>query len=81
MDAQVIHWLGFHILVLFLLLLDLGVFHRHHRVIELKKAAGWSFFGSLSLCFLTSISMLNWDVSQRLSLEQYLYFLDEFFLF
>ncbi len=37
-------YLGFIFLVLLLLALDLGVFHRHAHVISIKEALGWSVF-------------------------------------
>jgi tellurite resistance protein TerC len=36
------HWLGFVLLVLFMLALDLGVFHRRPRAVNVKQALGWS---------------------------------------
>lgn len=44
MSAEVIRWVGFHILIVFLLMLDLGVFHKRHHIIKLKEAIGWSLF-------------------------------------
>ena len=45
-------WVGFNILVLALLSLDLFVFHREAHEVSLKEAAGWSaFWVSLSLLF------------------------------
>jgi tellurite resistance protein TerC len=35
-------WTGFISLILFLLALDLGVFHRHSHVVRTKEALGWS---------------------------------------
>lgn len=52
MSTEVIRWIGFHILVVFLLVLDLGVFHRRHHVIKLKEALWWTLFWiSISLLF------------------------------
>jgi tellurite resistance protein TerC len=43
---------GFIALVLFLLALDLGVFHRTAHVVSVKEALGWSaFWIALGLCF------------------------------
>ena len=36
------HWAGFIICVLIFLALDLGLFHRHARVVKFKEAAAWS---------------------------------------
>jgi len=38
------HWVGFGILLLVLLALDLLVFHRHDRVPSLRESAGWTVF-------------------------------------
>ena len=35
-------WSGFIFLILFLLVLDLGVFHRKSHVVSIKEALGWS---------------------------------------
>jgi tellurite resistance protein TerC len=45
-------WLGFLTLVLVLLALDLGVFHRHAHVVSVREALGWSaVWISLALAF------------------------------
>lgn len=45
-------WIGFNVLVLALLALDLGVFHRKAHEVTFKEAAGWSvFWVALSLLF------------------------------
>lgn len=45
-------WVGFNVLVLALLALDLGVLHRKAHVIGTREAAGWSVFWiALSLIF------------------------------
>ena len=36
------HWAGFLLCVLIFLALDLGLFHRHARVVKFKEAAAWS---------------------------------------
>src|SRR5207237_10858215 len=36
------HWAGFIIIVLLFLSLDLGVFHRHAHVVQLREALIWS---------------------------------------
>jgi len=36
------HWVGFILCVLIFLALDLGLFHRHARVVKFKEAAAWS---------------------------------------
>jgi tellurite resistance protein TerC len=46
------HWVGFGVLVVVLLALDLLVFHRHDHVPSLRESAGWSVFWiSLGLAF------------------------------
>jgi len=36
------HWAGFILCVVFFLALDLGLFHRHARVVKFREAAAWS---------------------------------------
>ena len=36
------HWVGFILCVLIFLALDLGLFHRHARIVKFKEAAAWS---------------------------------------
>ncbi|MCX5902141.1 MAG: TerC family protein [Proteobacteria bacterium] len=42
MSHQILLWVGFNILVLILLAVDLGVFHRGARTIKIKEALCWS---------------------------------------
>jgi tellurite resistance protein TerC len=45
-------WIGFNVFVLFLLALDLGVFHRHAHAVSMKEAGIWSVVWiSLALVF------------------------------
>jgi tellurite resistance protein TerC len=45
-------WMGFTLFVLFLLALDLGVFHRKAHAVGLREALGWSaFWIALALAF------------------------------
>ena len=47
------HWAGFIVIVLLLLSLDLGVFHRHAHVVKFKEALSWTtiwFVLSLVFC-------------------------------
>jgi tellurite resistance protein TerC len=45
-------YLGFVLFVLFMLALDLGVFHKHEHVVGFKEALGWSvFWMSLGVAF------------------------------
>lgn len=39
-----LYWVGFALLITFLLFLDLGVFHRKAHAMSFKEAAGWSVF-------------------------------------
>ncbi|MBS0615521.1 MAG: TerC family protein [Verrucomicrobia bacterium] len=52
MAYEVWRWVGFHILIGILLLLDFGVFHRKSRAVSRREAALWSVFWiGLSLLF------------------------------
>jgi len=42
MSHQMLLWGGFGTFVLIMLALDLGVFHRHARVVDVKEALRWS---------------------------------------
>src|SRR5512133_3255181 len=49
-------YLGFICLILLLLALDLGVFHRKAHVVSIKESLGWSVFWiSLGLAFSTFV--------------------------
>ena len=51
-DTIAWHWIGFGVLVVVLLALDLFVFHRNDRVPKLRESAGWTIFWcSLALAF------------------------------
>jgi tellurite resistance protein TerC len=51
-EITTIHWVGFIVGVLFLLAMDLGVFHRKAREVSFKEAVGWTvLWVSLSLLF------------------------------
>jgi tellurite resistance protein TerC len=52
-------WIVFNLFVLLMLALDLGVFHRHARVIALKEAAWWSFVWVLA-ALVFNACMLLW---------------------
>jgi len=46
------HWVGFILVVLIFLALDLGVFHHRARVVQFKEAAAWSaFWFALAMAF------------------------------
>ena len=49
-------WIGFNVVVLAILALDLGVLHRRSEKVSLKEAATWSaVWVALSLCFAFAI--------------------------
>jgi tellurite resistance protein TerC len=49
-------WVGFNVVVLAILALDLGIFHRKSEKVSLKEAAVWSaVWVALSLCFAFAI--------------------------
>jgi len=50
MSHQMLLWGGFGTFVLIMLALDLGVFHRHARVVDVKEALRWSAMWMLSPC-------------------------------
>ena len=43
-EVAALHWVGFGVLVVVLLALDLLVFHRHDHAPSLRESAGWSVF-------------------------------------
>lgn len=52
MESQVSWWIGFHIFVLAMLALDLGVFHKKHHAITIKESLLWTgIWISLALIF------------------------------
>ena len=54
------HWAGFILVVLILLSLDLGVFHRHAHVVTFKEALCWTLIWfALSLGFCASLIRLR----------------------
>lgn len=59
-DIAAVHWVGFVSVVLFLLALDLGVFHRKAHVISFREALGWtSFWFCLSMLFSAGLVRLR----------------------
>ncbi len=59
-DASIWVWVGFNLVVLALLALDLGVFHRDAHAVTVKEAAGWSIvWVVLSLAFAAGIFVLE----------------------
>lgn len=56
MEVNIWFWIGFNVFVLALLLLDLGVFHRHDHAISVKEASIWTVIWiSLALIFNAAI--------------------------
>ena len=60
-------WIGFTLLVLALLALDLGVFHRKTHVVSVREALGWSVFW-IALALLFNLGVYYWFGS-RVALE------------
>lgn len=42
MTSSVLVWIGFNIFVIFMLMLDLGIFHKGNRTISIKESLTWS---------------------------------------
>ncbi|MBC7428239.1 MAG: TerC family protein [Bacteriovorax sp.] len=42
MDSQISWWIGFHVFVLVMLALDLGVFHKNNHVVSVKESLMWT---------------------------------------
>lgn len=62
MEGTIWLWTGFNVFVLFMLALDLGVFHRHSHVVSTKEAAVWSVVWiGLAMLFNAGI-YFYWDV-------------------
>lgn len=62
MEESIWLWVGFNVFVLFLLALDLGVFHRKAHAVSFKEALTWSIVWiTLSLLF-NLVIYLYWDV-------------------
>jgi tellurite resistance protein TerC len=56
-------WIGFNVFVLFMLILDLAVFHRKSHEIRFKEAAGWSVFWiALALLFNVGVYLIMGEV-------------------
>ncbi len=54
-------WLGFILFILLMLALDLGVFHRHDRVIRVREALGWSAFWICLALIFNVLLYFYWD--------------------
>jgi tellurite resistance protein TerC len=55
-----IHWVGFILVIIFFLALDLGVFHRHAHVVTFKEALGWTLLWfSLAMAFAAGLVPLR----------------------
>ncbi|MFL5349154.1 MAG: TerC family protein [Hyalangium sp.] len=56
MNSQVALWVGFHVFVLAMLAIDLGMFHRHPHAVSSKEAGLWTgVWVTLSLIFCAGI--------------------------
>ena len=53
------HWISFIICVLFFLVLDLGLFHRHARVVKFREALAWSTVW-IALSLLFAVALGHW---------------------
>jgi tellurite resistance protein TerC len=61
-------WVGFNALVLSLLAIDLGVFHRKSRAVSVREALGWSaVWVSLAICFGLGV----WQVMGRQAMLEF----------
>jgi len=55
-EITVWHWIGFIVLILFFLAMDLGVFHKHAHVVQVKEALAWtSVWFSMAMLFAGSV--------------------------
>jgi tellurite resistance protein TerC len=63
MTHQILLWVGFNIFVLFMLTLDLGLFHRQAHEIKVKEALGWSAFW-IALALLFNALIYFWHGSE-----------------
>src|SRR5512147_294683 len=62
MEGTIWLWIAFNVFVLFMLALDLGVFHRHSHAVSTKEAAIWSVVWiGLAMLFNAGIYFF-WDV-------------------
>jgi tellurite resistance protein TerC len=62
MEGTIWLWVGFNLFVVFLLALDLGVFHRHSHAVSAKEAAIWSVVWiGLAMLFNTGIYFF-WNI-------------------
>jgi len=59
MSHQMLLWGGFGTFVLIMLALDLGVFHRHARVVDVKEALRWSAMW-IALALLFNLGVYFW---------------------
>ena len=58
-----IHWIGFVLIIIFFLALDLGVFHRHAHVVKFKEALAWTtVWFTLAMCFAAALVPLRGKV-------------------
>lgn len=65
--TQTTLWIGFNLLVLFLLALDLGVFHRKSKQVKIKEALAWTCVW-VSLAFLFNV-FIYYEMGQEKAFE------------
>jgi hypothetical protein len=77
MEGTIWLWIGFNVFVLFMLALDLGVFHRHSHVVSTKEAAIWSVVWIGLAMLLRAFTLLDvWPRKQHLPAKLWLLFTD-----
>lgn len=68
-----LHWVGFILVIIFFLALDLGVFHRHAHVVKFKEALAWTaLWFSLAMAFGLALVRLRGKVAAEEYLMGYL---------
>ena len=57
-DITAFHWVGFIAVIILMLLVDLGVFHRESRTISFREALGWTLvWFTLSMSFAVGLAI------------------------
>lgn len=64
MSQEILLWVGFHIFVLIMLVLDIGVFHRKSHEISVKEALLWSILW-IGLAVIFDIGVWYYSTDQR----------------
>ena len=63
MSDQILSWIAFNVLVILMLALDLGIFHRQAHVISIKEALVWSAIWT-ALALLFNLGIYFWRGSE-----------------